>query len=411
MLKATEEPLARLACRIAECADRNRSVIITDALRAVSSSLESHWLTLQRQVRRVGKAVDRGWFMAARRELDTGRFDRNEWPPLWQKFCRAVDDFQQHGGTDLTAMRLHEELRALVDEFDAVDWSNEHLWVNTEPIELEGVYLGRFQIRLRLDCIGALATSDDDFEVVALDPNPAGNHDEVTHPHVSGGRLCQGDATGPIRRALQQARLVDFFQVVCSVLRTYNAASPFVSLDEWEGVRCGDCGAGMSPEEASHCESCGDTCCDECYSCCQNCDTVRCAACLTDCHGCGDGHCGSCLSACEACGTSGFCEGCLAKCQQCEREGLCDSCLAECEACGRREFCAECLENDLCKSCHDDAMQEDDDVNDDEASHEWEAAETGADQAAQLPTVRADQAGAGVHPDGLVETAVPVPSG
>ena len=103
MSKATEEPLARLACRIADCANQNRSVIIAEALRSNSSSLESHWQTLRRQLRRVGKAVDHGWVLAARREVRGGRFDRDSWSSVWDNYRKAMEEFLRQSFDSLTA--------------------------------------------------------------------------------------------------------------------------------------------------------------------------------------------------------------------------------------------------------------------------------------------------------------------
>ena len=65
----TNEPVTRLACRIAASAARNRCQSVADAVRASSRTLESHWETVQRQQCRAAKAIDRGWFLAARRVL------------------------------------------------------------------------------------------------------------------------------------------------------------------------------------------------------------------------------------------------------------------------------------------------------------------------------------------------------
>ena len=406
----TNEPVTRLACRIAASAARNRGQTVADAVRASSRNLESHWETVQRQQSRVAKAIDRGWFLAAHRVLSDGRFDRDAVLPTWDQCCRAVDDFLRPSRPGLTISELHTELQDVADEFEEVGWDKRWLWATTEPIVLEDIYLGRFQIKLRLDRIGS-PHADDDFEVVALDPNPAGGNSEVTHPHVSGGRLCQGDATGPIRLALEQGRLVDFFQLVHSVLRTYNPDSPFVRLDAWDGVCCSECGANISREETSYCEACGDDYCHECSSCCQDCNDTRCVACLVGCRSCGESHCGSCLSACEGCGTKGFCGSCLAACQQCEREGFCDSCQVACAECERKEFCVDCLEHDLCASCRGVQAEENDHANDNDGENERDATEAAANPVAEIPAGRAVAADPGVHTDGLAETSMLVSCG
>jgi hypothetical protein len=46
------------------------------------------------------------------------------------------------------------------------------------------------------------------------------------------------DRHPPIRNALEQGRLHDFFMIVANLLRTYNWGSPFVSVSDWRGEEC-----------------------------------------------------------------------------------------------------------------------------------------------------------------------------
>lgn len=142
---------------------------------------------------------------------------------------------------------LLEEFRQLDDEFGAlqVNFKKKALSVTTEPIELEGIYLGPFAIHLSWPRLARDATIAC-FEIVAQDSNPAATNDAVTHPHVSDGVLCAGDATVPIQRALEQGRVADAFCLVRSVLTHYNPNSPYVSLDEWGGQDCYECGRGVN---------------------------------------------------------------------------------------------------------------------------------------------------------------------
>ncbi len=75
------------------------------------------------------------------------------------------------------------------------------LAVTIEPVTLEGVYLGPFEIQLFLNSL-ARDEPYSAYEIVALDPHPAGCNSDVTHPHVSDQRLCAGDAVAPIGAAL-----------------------------------------------------------------------------------------------------------------------------------------------------------------------------------------------------------------
>jgi len=110
----------------------------------------------------------------------------------------------------------------------------------TEPITLEDVYLGPFRIQLelnkdiRLSSVEALSElyQGGAYHVIALEPNLAATDASVNHPHVSNERLCEGDGYAPIRAALEQGRLCDFFTLVRSILNTYSPDSPYVRLDD-----------------------------------------------------------------------------------------------------------------------------------------------------------------------------------
>ena len=117
------------------------------------------------------------------------------------------------------------ELDRLVDEFGEwhYDPAEQAVSVVTDAIELDGVYLGPFEIKLLLgDLIETRGSTP--YRVNALDPHPAATNEEVTHPHVSGGSLCAGDASAALTAALASGRLCEFFLLVRSVLTTYNLA-------------------------------------------------------------------------------------------------------------------------------------------------------------------------------------------
>ena len=214
------------------------------------------------------------------------------------------------------------ELHQVETEFGSWSYQGHCLTVATDPIELEGVGLGPFEIRLDLSQMG-LDGEWGTYRVVALDPNPAASDFGVTHPHVNGERLCAGDALGPVRQALSTGRLCDFFLIVKSVLNTYNPHSPFVKLEAWAGVSCYECGWTMSSDDSYYCEGCCHDYCSDCASYCASCDQTMCRGCLRCCAGCDDYTCASCLKSCKECQDE-FCEGCL-------EDGLCETCRKEME--------------------------------------------------------------------------------
>ncbi len=205
---------------------------------------------------------------------------------------------------------------ALHDEFEEVtfDRRGHTLSVTMEAIELDGVYLGPFEIRL--DWENSQGCQSYNYRVIALDANPAAANDSVTHPHVQDEEVCEGYGHEPIRRALEQGRLLDFFVIVANLLRTYNSGSPYVSLSEWYGIQCPDCGSTVGDDDRWTCEKCEASVCGECYYNCPGCDCAFCNECVTHCEGCDENHCGGCMRQCSRCNAE-LCQGCLDDNERC----------------------------------------------------------------------------------------------
>jgi len=217
---------------------------------------------------------------------------------------------------------LVEELAALEQEFGQVEFDEEPkaITVTTEPITLEGVYLGPFEIQLSIMGLGRIYDRKP-YRIVALDPNPAAADENITHPHVSGEVLCEGDASAAIGAALEQGRLLDFFTLVQGVLNTYNQASPYVPLADWNGTACYDCGQVVDREDLYCCGSCENDVCEHCSTWCRECDETVCLSCIRQCAVCEDSFCRRCLRDCPQCGMS--------VCSQCMKDGICNPCAEE----------------------------------------------------------------------------------
>lgn len=218
---------------------------------------------------------------------------------------------------------LAGELEQVRKEFGVFTYrpKEKTLSIETDSITLEDQYLGPFEIRLDLDALGQLEPRKA-YRVVATDPHPAAGDENITHPHVSDERLCEGEATLSIRNALRSGRLGDFFLLVAGVLATYNSGSAYVSLNSWTGTTCDDCGAVIRHEDDVWiCDRCGRDCCSDCVGRCDQCDTSVCKECTRDCTGCGKTICTRCALECGDCGDR-FCQACLA-------DGLCKSCREE----------------------------------------------------------------------------------
>ena len=206
---------------------------------------------------------------------------------------------------------IYGELSQADEEFGGLVYHEEGdlLAVSTEPIELQNTYLGEFEIQLRVPSLAEMRYSEI-YRIFALDPHPAASNDAVTHPHVNDGQLCSGDAGAAINAALAAGRICDFFLLVRSVLTNYNPGSPYVSLDNWQGVACYECGYTTSGDDVYWCTACEHDFCSDCSSCCRQCDESTCVSCLENCPACEEPVCPSCLTRCPDC-EEPICKTCL----------------------------------------------------------------------------------------------------
>ncbi|MGD0784337.1 MAG: hypothetical protein ABR969_00785 [Sedimentisphaerales bacterium] len=294
---------------------RNLAVEILENL----SGLTNHFKELSVDAKRISLAVNRNWFFAAQqcqarlgRTLEELSYDITR--------IKQLTDENDREPPVIDASLIFEELKQIQREFTGLNFNKEQKTISviTKPITLEDIYLGPFQIELHIGRLSKLYKESPYF-CIALEPNPAGNNDDVTHPHVSGGILCEGEGSVTIRAALEQGRLCDFFTLINSILNTYSPDSPYVSLEDWEGGEsCYDCGTGINNDDAYYCTFCDRVYCSECSSYCRSCDDTCCL-------------------------------GCGGSCPNCE-EFVCHNCLKKCPECGET-FCKMCMEDDVCENC------------------------------------------------------------
>jgi hypothetical protein len=287
---------------------------------------------LLRARRRLGLARSAGW------DLLQGRL-RRELLTRTKALATAIDLLVarlRQGPPDVPGVRfLFDELHQIQADFGnlAVDWKAQAVYAVTEPITLKDVYLGPFALRFCWDRLPRIA-GPACFEIVATDPHPADSNDEVTHPHVRRRGLCAGDGAMAVRLALDQGRLADAFQLVRSVLLTYNPDSPHVALAEWSGNRCAECDCSISADDVRSCEFCGGDICDECLSSCSRCRTQMCLGCLDECAVCEDAVCKRCLAA-TAGSQRRCCPSCRRHCPRCRAVFARDEAAADCNLCPR----------------------------------------------------------------------------
>jgi len=262
-------------------------------------------------------AIERGWLSSAENVISRVSRNLNDFSYYLQKFKELVnaDETKLPNLSDIFA-----ELVQIEQEFGELkfDPKEKTISVTTEPITLEDIPFGPFEIQLFIDRISNLY-SDAPYRAIALEPKPAGSDDSITHPHVSHEKLCEGDGHVSIRSAIEQGRFCDFFTMAVNILQTYNPDSPYISLDDWEGISCYDCGCTMSDDDRYYCEYCDRDYCPECSTYCQKCDTTICLGCACECPNCNEPVCHSCTAKCEDCEQT-FCKDCL------DEEGLCQNC-------------------------------------------------------------------------------------
>ena len=302
--------MMRLAGRIRQIVDRQQSEPAR-ALRGEMDDLEYRYGKLQHHRRTLSMAAQKGFSSSSKRTLSGIAMDlQNLWSSVasCQRLCEQAQESSKPAGL----REIYLDLMAAKAEFGMTwDHKDKELVVTTDAITLEDTYLGDFEVRVRLDQIIA----DQCFvRVVAMDPHPAASDHRVTHPHVSDEGLCMGDGKTAIKKALRSGRIFDAFELMNSILTTYNSGSPYISLSDWDGsgTICHDCEASLDEDESYNCHTCGDDYCGECSYTCRSCDDTVCANCSTRCPVCDDRVCdrSRCLPTCGDCGEQ-MCTSCL----------------------------------------------------------------------------------------------------
>jgi len=269
------------------------------------------WQKLTETCRLAAQADRRGWRYAGQRQRERLAADVD----YLLGELRALRSAVEHRRRDKlpSGGELYAELVAAEEEFGGVVVEDFELYVTTEPIRLEGIYLGPFEIRLNF----ARLDEPDPYRVVALEPHPAHASAGTTHPHVSDERVCLGEGKAAATAALVEGRICDLFQIINRVLHSYGEGSAYVELDRWHGTPCRECDVSVDEDELCTCRGCDEPLCGECVQTC-DCGSAACHDCATHCAACGQTACGRCLAACPDCEEE-FCASCL-------EEGLCHAC-------------------------------------------------------------------------------------
>jgi hypothetical protein len=201
---------------------------------------------------------------------------------------------------------ITSDLEVLMSDFGGIDFSNDELSVEMGPFELEGVYFGNFIATFSMRRFCTLR-GESIPSVKAVEPNcPADDYDnEYSHPHVKGNEICLGQGRYPLASAVAEGRLQDCFEIIRSVLSTYNGNDPFAPIIRWTGSKCAVCGGYFDQDhDGSICNICNKTYCKDCVrQCCPASDFVcyRCSPPRFSCRYCGKALCSECVVICERC--------------------------------------------------------------------------------------------------------------
>ncbi len=149
------------------------------------------WWHCDRLIRKRQQAQRRGWNLAVlklERELKTGVGQLIQ--QLTTLHGKLSSDSPQQQISSVG--EIYAELLAIEEDFGEVKWDlrAQSISVITERIELEGIYLGPFEICL--DYGNQNTDGSLHYRVIARDPNPAITNDSVTHPHVQSEVVCEG---------------------------------------------------------------------------------------------------------------------------------------------------------------------------------------------------------------------------
>lgn len=279
--------------------------------------LKSRYSGIAKKMNYYRDCIGKNWYSAAENMRSGMAVGLNEYVFHLERFRDTINAEK----VNFPAQRvILDELLQSEKEFGGIgiNINSKTISVTTEPITLNDISLGRFEIRLYLDSIRKTPL-ESPYRIIALEPNASASDSDVTHPHVSGERLCEGDGYVLIRNSIQQGRLFDFFMIIVQILQTYNPESPYVSLDDWGGVACHDCGHTVSGDDHYCCEDCQRDFCSSCSTYCQICDITLCLACSIECPSCKEPVCTDCSSVCVDC-EERFCKDCI------NEAGLCKNC-------------------------------------------------------------------------------------
>lgn len=278
-----DRALWRAAGRLVTALESQRRAALTIPLPQRS------WMLLELLTRHLSEAGRRGWNAAAR-SVRRSVHSQMRW--LITDLQALVASVDEPDSLPLQVRDVYDELFALSAHYQdvVIDLKETKISVTIDRVTLEEIDLGRFQLVWNWSRLA----EGGELTVVALEPNCCTSRTDVSHPHVQDEMLCVGEASGAMGLAADSGRLLDYFEIVECVLRTYNAGSAYVSLSEWYGTPCTGCGDTYDPDDLSSCEQCYESFCACCQTECRACGRVICYSCAVNCAECEESLCRRC---------------------------------------------------------------------------------------------------------------------
>lgn len=198
---------------------------------------------------------------------------------------------------------IKADLKALMGNFNGINLSDDFLTVEMGPFSIEGVEFGNFQVGFHMSgfcLIGGQSVP----RIYPVTPNYPDSEKLYSHPHVKGSEICLGEGRRLIWKAMTNARVLDCFEIVSSVLSTYNGKDPFMTLLRWTGMKCRSCHYHYRSDESVYCDRCERSYCKNCLKKCCEMSSLICNACNPvqyKCKYCGFRMCSECIEICTTC--------------------------------------------------------------------------------------------------------------
>ena len=267
-----------------------------------------------------------------------------------------------------------KELEIIRDNEKNFKIKKEQLWITTNEITLStaaGEYtqcFGEFEIEFCIEKRDNVPVRVSVY-TEALDPNPARRYDDHVHPHISGTDPCLGEARPILDNAFMNGSILIAMDAMKKMLNTYNASSPYTTLEEWEVTStCNDCRDTIQDEdEERYCEHCDETYCLDCWYICEHCSEGSCSDYTSSCGCCDNYVCEECQDYCEEC-SKRICRECAEICEGsgCDNR-ICRDCRTICNNC-QITLCDRCIEEGLCGNC----LEEKKKLDEEDSTHKCE---------------------------------------